>query len=413
MMKTTLMTDKKQTIEELLKALWSFRKVIIAFTFIATITAIITLSFMKKKYDSSVLLMISEPKLEITTRYIEPIKIRNYSQLVTSNSVLDRAFTVLKGSLKSPPVPFNSAVLKSMIDVELLRDSHLVQLRVRALHPEDSAKIANTLADAYVAHVRSIAERSAHKIQELIQTQITETRDRLNTIDEELKSFMLDNGITDLNTERELILQRIDKLKSEKQLKESEREGLTASITMLSESLDSQSQLLTVTSYLGKKPIMEEKMSSQAGKEKETKENVITETVVNENYQKVWLELAKKKSDLASWNEEITQLNGTIKALQQEVTRYPELEIKYQKLIAQSELLKDVLKNLNKQFDEARVLVASKSGDLEIVDYAAAPLHHSFPKRLQFAFLAMILSFFFSLFCILLWQFIQSPPDDL
>lgn len=407
------MTNSSQnsTFLSSIQYLWGYRRGIILLTITVTFLTTVISFLLPKKYDASVLFMISEPKVELSDRYVEPVKIRNYSQLITCNTVLFKTIKAVQSKLKKAPSHFNRQVLTKMVDVTIKRDSHLVSLKVRALAPDDASLIANTIARVFSNHIKTISERSAKNIQKLISQQIDETKTRLNNVDEQLRTFFKENRIIDLNIERELNLNKIDKFTKNYAEKMSMLEGLKASLTSLQSSLKGEPQFLIIESYLGKKPLLKEQLQKNTKHRRVKNSQIVTESIVNETYQKTNQKIAENLAKYASLTQELLSLSKEIDKLQKKVSRYPDLELQYRKLSIQSEMYKNILKDLNKQFDEAKLLVASKSGDLEIVDSAISPLLPSSPKKLQLIIFSMFITFTFSLFAILLFRMINTSID--
>lgn len=103
------------------------------------------------------------------------------------------------GAITADPVPRAAAILRSRIEVQPIRDTHLVNISVIGFDPRFTAHAANALVAEYVQDALRRRMDSGGDAREFLSSQLADMRITLERSDQALTDFARENQIADLS----------------------------------------------------------------------------------------------------------------------------------------------------------------------------------------------------------------------
>ena len=142
----------KQIFEILRKRAWIIVAITLTAIFIATI---INFFLIKPVYESNTTIMIGKPRNRIVDEN-NPItyqEIQTNRLLVSTYREIAKSRTVLEEVIKNSGLDISIGQLREKVDVSLVKDTEIIQIKVQDHDPETAANLANTIASAFSKQV--------------------------------------------------------------------------------------------------------------------------------------------------------------------------------------------------------------------------------------------------------------------
>ena len=128
----------------------------------------------------------------------------------------------------------------SMLEVQPVRHTRLVQIVFRTPVPDLSARLANLHADAYIRQGLQLRTRASSEAEKFLEEKLVELKERLEKSEEALNQYRRDKGIISLDDKENIVVERLSVLNNLLTQAEAERIGLEAQVQLLhSRSYDS------------------------------------------------------------------------------------------------------------------------------------------------------------------------------
>lgn len=145
----------KQIFEILRKRAWIIVAITLTAIFIATI---INFFLIKPVYESNTTIMVGKPRNRIVDEN-NPItyqEIQTNRLLVSTYREIAKSRTVLEEVIKHSGLDISIGQLREKVDVSLVKDTEIIQIKVQDHDPETAANLANTIASAFSKQVIKI-----------------------------------------------------------------------------------------------------------------------------------------------------------------------------------------------------------------------------------------------------------------
>ncbi|MGB4449271.1 MAG: Wzz/FepE/Etk N-terminal domain-containing protein [Tepidanaerobacteraceae bacterium] len=142
----------KQIFEILRKRAW----IIVAITLTAIfITTSINFFLIKPVYESNTTIMVGKPRNRIVddNNPITYQEIQTNRLLVSTYREIAKSRTVLEEVIKDLNLDISIGQLREKVDVTLVKDTEIIQIKVQDHDPETAANLANTIASAFSKQV--------------------------------------------------------------------------------------------------------------------------------------------------------------------------------------------------------------------------------------------------------------------
>jgi capsular polysaccharide biosynthesis protein len=122
------------------------------------ITTIINFFLIKPVYESNTTIMVGKPRNRIVDEN-NPItyqEIQTNRLLVSTYREIAKSRTVLEEVIKHSGLDISIGQLREKVDVSLVKDTEIIQIKVQDHDPETAANLANTIASAFSKQVIKI-----------------------------------------------------------------------------------------------------------------------------------------------------------------------------------------------------------------------------------------------------------------
>ncbi len=119
------------------------------------ITTIINFFLIKPVYESNTTIMVGKPRNRIVDEN-NPItyqEIQTNRLLVSTYREIAKSRTVLEEVIKHSGLDISIGQLREKVDVSLVKDTEIIQIKVQDHDPETAANLANTIASAFSKQV--------------------------------------------------------------------------------------------------------------------------------------------------------------------------------------------------------------------------------------------------------------------
>lgn len=193
--------DLEATIDlrDYLRVISRWRTVIIIFTVVAVAVAgIFSYFFIPPVYEAKATLMVTQSEqarqqpvqegLESvvgTVTRLPQMTVNTYVNQVTTPTVLQRVIQ----KLNLDPVLYTPASLAGMVNVQMVTDTNLIEIRVQNNDPALASSIANTLAQEFLAYIAETNQQQMTKSVELLQQQLQNVEQELAVATRALVEF--------------------------------------------------------------------------------------------------------------------------------------------------------------------------------------------------------------------------------
>jgi non-specific protein-tyrosine kinase len=172
--------------------LWSWAWLLILAALLAGVTAFFVSRSITPVYEAVTTVLINEAPSASSNEYTALLTserlARTYSELITKGPILD-------GVIDRLSLDDDREGLADAIDVQLVRDTRLIEVRVQDTSPSLAAFIADTLVDEFITQTQSLqnnrfADSKASLEAQLaeVDTQIQETSAALTDLEDELEN---------------------------------------------------------------------------------------------------------------------------------------------------------------------------------------------------------------------------------
>ncbi len=130
--------------------------------------------------------------------------LRTVRQAITPGSGSASNSSGNPSSREHDPAPAAAGRLRNRIEVEPIRDSRLVNIRVTGFDPEFAARMANGLAEQYIKTSLQRRYDAGNEAREFLEGQLEDMRIALERSDQALNDFARDRNVADLDQRIEL-----------------------------------------------------------------------------------------------------------------------------------------------------------------------------------------------------------------
>jgi polysaccharide biosynthesis transport protein len=275
------------------------------------------------------------------------------------------------------------------LQVKPLRRTSLVVIESTHESPRMAALMANKHASAYIGWVREVRVRQQSQGMLFLQQQATDLRTKLSDLEREMADYAEENSIIALNKDENIVVQSmasLNRLHTEATAKRIEAENLhkeaLASLKSGSAGFDDGS-LQTMRSELARLQAEHSQLSAKF-------------TGSYPRMQQLRSQIKGLQSSLAAHQEQVVlglkakaaaaaaEERSIAEQLEQQKSKAFELskkQVNYNILHREAESTRELLQNVLRQIKETGVAVESNASNVSVVDYAAAPLSPSFPRK--------------------------------
>ncbi len=195
-----LMSSDEIDLRHIFRVLSKWKKVIALITLASVLTSVVLSFFvLEPVYESKAMLLVtrtSDKERVVTTgdnleslistiSRIPQLTMNTYVNQLKSEILLQR----VADRLSLDPKAYNPAVLSSITTATALKDSNLIDLKVRHNDPVMAARIANTISEQYLELISEKNQAQMTKSVGFLETQREKVEKELDEVLEKLKEF--------------------------------------------------------------------------------------------------------------------------------------------------------------------------------------------------------------------------------
>lgn len=325
-------------------------------------------SFRPVEYEATATLAVSGSKIGEQSPAVASV---NYRPFIENNSVA--AAVVNEFQLGSPPYELTSErFLEGILSLEEIRSSNLIRVHVSLRDPKTAANVANRVSDLAVEGARKLSQAEAVQARDYLRVEVDDSRKHMEDAAARLETFKTSAQV-ELTREdvKSMLEQRssllplgadIEEVRARVARGEVELATLTR-VDSLVKSIDSDATALQTARAAGTSD------SSVLGMQIKSQEP-------NRVYQSIEEQLAFDRTRLAALESRQAELIGARKLDAQRQSKLTDLyrkETELARLTAEYEVAEKSYKEIAARYDVARVQVAGRSGQMQVVDRAIEP----------------------------------------
>lgn len=352
-----------------LSAVWDHRALIAVVTLACMGAALVFSLTGPRLYEATLTLAVNQSKTgeQVATQQVTAASFR---PLVESRATA--AAVIQELGLDKPPYYVSpTQFLSGIIAVEELRGTNLIRLAARFEHPELAAKIAGRVAEHAVALVQRASADEATQARDLIKVQLDQVRTRFYDMNAKLLAYReqaqvegVKEDVDAIMIQRGNVLELLVRIESEK-----------AKLALIEQELSKRHRVDTLKRTIDPDPLVEGSQANPATGSAPLGVQSESESI-NSVYDMLDGELALTRSNLAALEKQKAQLVDVRKIDAAVLPRLSQLyqgESEVARLTAERDLAQKIYLDVTSRYEVARLLVASRSAELQIIDPAVAP----------------------------------------
>ena len=320
-------------------------------------------------------------------------------------------------------------VLRTMIAVEPIRNTDMIEIKVVATNANEAAIVTNTLTEAYASLNRKQSQEEVTQVKtflddqlKLIQAQLAESENALKEFQEKENVVSLSSettelirkiaefetlyntALTDLNSGRERLAYINEQLKLNKQNFDFESitaapylEHLRGKITSLEQERASKTAALINegANYNDHPQIrqIDERISFLTEEFEKESAKIISRNIVNPVAMSEDLLTSKieVEASIASLKPRVEVLKDVVDKYAAELDDLPEKSLRLAQLQRAAQVDEKIFLMMKEKYQESRITEVGQLGDVRIIDEAAAPEFPIAPRKRMNLMLGMII----------------------
>jgi uncharacterized protein involved in exopolysaccharide biosynthesis len=294
------------------------------------------------------------------------------------------------------------------VELETIKDTNLIAVKVTYKDPMMAVDVANTLAKQFTASITDMTRQQASKSSHFLKGQLEVEKKNLDEATLELKEYLSQpRGANELRQEFDSKLLMLTSFKTQLVEKEVELNKVNAGLTISEKELKNTPQLIVTKKSVGQDPLINQIVADTYDTSiKDAAQITMTSEEINEGYISLKTKVSDYKVAASELSGEIDMIRSKINTTQIELENMQrDLADKEhnQALIQRKVNLSQGTYNtfLNK-YEEIRIAESTEIGDstINIISQAAIPEEPVGPRRMLNLAIAGILGIMLGVFVI-------------
>jgi uncharacterized protein involved in exopolysaccharide biosynthesis len=414
--------DEEVSLAQYMAVLWQYRLALLAIAVLAGIVALVIGFTRAPVYQASSKLMVSPSK--IGDQSGTAVSVGTYQAMVNSQTLVLQIMTEL--GLTGPPHRLSvSRFMQQQLQVDVLPDTHVIQVSVRLNDPALAAKFANRLAERAIEASRQVNQEDTITARDTIKLQVDESRARLTEAENKLETYRKDSQLdalrkdvyamlderarllpllVDIEAERARIQQTQDELLQQQPVRDVRR-SVSPTTVMNPQTSDATrppppANPPNPPGQPGQpgQPAQQPNQTSR-GEAAQTPELKLRDDVlnpfVNPVYEVLQQQLAASRTKLSGLEKQRAEIMKNTDLGQAAAIKLRELytkEAETERLQTELALSKQVYLDVSNRYEQARIQVAGRSPQIQIIDQAVPPESPVSPRILRDTAFAAVLA---------------------
>ena len=302
--------------------------------------------------------------------------IQTYKEQIKNPKILQQVIDELKLGEKG----ITRNVLRNMIQLETIKDTNLIEVKVTHSDPKLASDIANTVAKKFTAFITDLSRQQASRSSQFLKGQLEVEKKKLDEASLELKKYLEQpRGANELREEFNSKLELLTGYKTQLVEKEVELSKLKAGLATAEAELKNTPQILVTYKSVAEDPLLGQIVSENNGTStSETAKLTMKNEEVNSNFIALTSKVADYKIRVSEASKELEMISSKINITQKELeTIQSELaEKEHQLALIQRkvDLSQNTYNAFLKKFEETRIAESTEVGDSTINIVSQAPV---------------------------------------
>ncbi|MGF7057739.1 GumC family protein [Brassicibacter mesophilus] len=302
--------------------------------------------------------------------------IQTYKEQIKNPKILQQVIDELK--LGEKGITRNG--LRNIIQLETIKDTNLIEVKVTHSDPKLASDIANTVAKKFTAFITELSRQQASKSSQFLKGQLEVEKKKLDDASLELKKQLEQpRGANELREEFNSKLQLLTGYKTQLVEKEVELNKLKAGLEAAEAELKNTPQILVTYKSVAEDPllgqIVSEKNDSSAT---ETAKLTMKNEEVNETYLTLTSKVSEYKIGVSEASKELEMIRSKIDLTQKELETIQSdlVEKEHQLALVQRkvDLATETYNAFLNKYEETRIAESTEIGDSTINLVSQAPI---------------------------------------
>jgi len=295
----------------------------------------------------------------------------NYQPFIDNNSVA--GLVVKEFQLDKPPYTLTPERFReTVLSLEEVRSSNLIRVRVTLRDPVTAAKVANRISDLAVEGALKLSQSEAVQARDYLRGEVEDSRKHMEDAAARLEGF---KNTAQVELTKEDVNAMLDQRSSLPRLA-ADIEEAKARVARGEAELAAQTRVDSLVKSIESDPTAVQTARAAGAPESSVLGMQIKSQEPNKVYQSIEQQLAYDRTQLAALERRQTELIGGLKLDAQRQSKLTDLyrkESELARLTAEYEVAEKSYKEIAARYDVARVQVAGRSGQIQIVDRAIEP----------------------------------------
>jgi uncharacterized protein involved in exopolysaccharide biosynthesis len=315
--------------------------------------------------------MVSPPKTGAAGEVGSSVSMATFRSLIENQSL--GAKIVEEFGLDKPPHGVTAtALMTRIVAVEVVRDASVILVRVRLWDPELAAKVANRLAESAEQLARALSQEETVAARDIIGAQLDASKKRFDEAEARLESFkkvaqleLLRKDVDALLGQRGTLLALLVDIQTEK-----------ARLSQAEAQLATRDRLETLKRSIDTDPAAMEAMRKAGSEPGSVLPLQLRNEFVNPVYESLDQVIATSRTRLAGLEKqraELIDVRRLDRDQQAKLSLLYQQETTLSRLQTEHEIAREVYVDVSKRYEQARLQVAGRSAQLQLMDRALPP----------------------------------------
>jgi len=399
--KETIMADEDVGFVDYFKICWQWKWIIFVITACFVALAVIFAYTQPPQFETTFTLMIFQTKTynpgEEKSRYI---MMKNYPAMATNHTTLQQLVTKYK--LDEEPYNMRPQDLAKKIEAKVNKDSHLIEVTVTFYEKQLTFDIARDVADMTIKLNNSLKSKEIEQSLAFLKDEVKESHRKYLIVEKEYREFISQASLKQLQIELDSqarVKKEFDKLYALALVDLEKNRNMLAA---LEEKKKKLSVKVTETNSLVNDSQYQQTLSKLSQSDLTALLNLkMDKDIMNPVYQKleiIQLDLIAEVGGLERYvvalKEAVRKSEQLMKRLEADLTaRTVERDFRKRDYT----LAQVAYSKVFERYEDARVLISSRTNDIVILDEPFFPKKPISSKLIVLVFVALVLGFFVSL----------------
>ncbi|HYE09809.1 MAG TPA: GNVR domain-containing protein, partial [Patescibacteria group bacterium] len=283
----------------------------------------------------------------------------------------------------------NRSKLRGIVELENIKDTNLIAVKVTHKDPKLAADIANTLAKEFTASITTMTREQASESSKFLKAQLEVEKKNLDEATLELKEFLSQpRGTNELRQEFDSKLLMLTTFKTQLVEKEVELNKINAGLTSSEKELKKTPQIIVTKKSVGQDPLLNQIIAEKNDTSiKDAAQITMNSEEINVAYISLSTKVSEYKIAVSEISREIDAIRTMIDTTQNELEGI-QMELadkEYNQALIQRkvELSQGTYNTFLNKYEEIRIAESTEIGDstINIISQAAIPEVPTGPRK--------------------------------